>query len=640
MAGRIRSILLSLVLIICLGLSKSALAQSDFFIKSIVPDKSGKTLFLGGSAEQALTYNVVRLSEPDRLVVDINNAVLTGKKSIIKIKNEKIDKVKIAQFSTSPNVVRLVFEVNSPDVFDKIDIKKYKNSLIFCFDEVVLAKVATPSIYKDKDFDNTSQEKDLEPQSANKEPMVINLQEDNINSENKKTNDLSSINLSKIEKNIEKSGKAFALKSIQEQNTHNIVINTVKALDNRILISGAGIISLKEPFLLEDPSRIIFDIVNSVVDSEKLLSVFRLSNKDIVRIGQFDDNTVRVVLETDTPELYQTIISPDLQSCIIADKNNISFEEFPVSKAFGEIQDIKVFEKNDKTTKITLISTKPIVHNLKRLYAPDRGLVEFYNLAVPSEELLSALAKTGQFHGFQLEASENKTGQSKWSFPLNRTTVIESRLSLDGRIFELTLSEGSSAGVGKLASIKRKIILDPGHGGYDPGANRDGIFEKDIALDVAKRVKKYLKQSGFNVLMTRNDDSTVSLKERMVLANKEKPDAFISIHVNASKNPKIKGLETHWYTMQSKSLAMEVQNQMVNNLVVPDRGIKNSRFYVIRNTQVPSILAEIGYLSNDKERAQIMTEERKEATAKAIADGIIGYLYSRSSPSSAGNKKL
>ena len=129
--------------------------------------------------------------------------------------------------------------------------------------------------------------------------------------------------------------------------------------------------------------------------------------------------------------------------------------------------------------------------------------------------------------------------------------------------------------------------------------------------------------------MTREGDETVSLKQRTIVTNTEIPDAFISIHINSSESSSARGLETYYYTPQSKELAQIVHSKLVSSINSPDRGIKTARFYVIRNTEVPAILAEIGYISNDAERCSILTEERKDETARAITDGILNYLKSK-----------
>lgn len=168
--------------------------------------------------------------------------------------------------------------------------------------------------------------------------------------------------------------------------------------------------------------------------------------------------------------------------------------------------------------------------------------------------------------------------------------------------------------------------MDAGHGGTDCGAIGGGIQEKDITLDIAKRVEKLLKQKGYDVKMTRSDDTFVSLQDRVEISEDYNPDIFVSIHVNSSVRPEITGVETHYYHQESISLAQTVHSALASAIQTVNRGLFKSKFYVINHTTSPAILIEIGFISNADERNQLVGETRKQATAKAIADGIQKYL--------------
>ena len=173
---------------------------------------------------------------------------------------------------------------------------------------------------------------------------------------------------------------------------------------------------------------------------------------------------------------------------------------------------------------------------------------------------------------------------------------------------------------------KVSIVIDAGHGGTDVGATGGGIYEKDITLDVSKRVEAILKQRGYQVKMTRPDDKFVSLQDRVTINEGYSPDIFVSIHVNSSVRPEITGVETHYYHQYSMSLAQTVHSAFASAVQSPNRGLFKSKFYVINHTTCPAILVEIGFISNANERAQLVSEKRKQATAKSIADGIDNYF--------------
>ena len=126
--------------------------------------------------------------------------------------------------------------------------------------------------------------------------------------------------------------------------------------------------------------------------------------------------------------------------------------------------------------------------------------------------------------------------------------------------------------------------------------------------------------------MTREIDETVSLQERVEISENICPDIFVSIHVNSSNSESPNGLETHYYKDNSLQLAKTLHASLLNHITANNRGLFKSKFYVINHTTAPAILVEIGFLSNPSERAQLVTESRKQATAKAIAEGINDYF--------------
>ena len=610
MKRRIAGFLFSIFLLINLCICTSVSAKNQFIIKQIIPDRAGKLIIVTGTGNQNFGFKMIKLSKPDRIVVDVDNSMLLGQKRTLEVNNENIKDLRIAQFSSDPDVVRLVLTVNSADILKKIKVSKNKNTILLDLNEIVPANIAEAPLYKDRD-DPESSEETITVTTENY-TIPINLDINKIN-ETKKSTD---------------PNKDAILKSLQDKIDHNLVLKKVKHFNNRVIISGTGILSITEPLILENPKRLAFDILDCVVTSDDLLQPISLKNGDFIRIGQFNNNTVRIVVEGQKPESYKIIISPDMQSLVIAPENEVSFLEFPDSGSIGELQDIKIINPDKKTTKVIITSVKPLIHNIQHYNSPKILNLEIYNLRQPKKEFIYNLPKTGQFHGINFEHIEKYPNGSRWLFSLNKTTKIESKLSLDGRMLEITFKDVMPV-MAVSSSSRRKIVLDAGHGGQEPGAIRAGIYEKNITIDIAQRVKSHLQQAGIQVIMTREGNESVSLKERTTITNTVNPDAFVSIHVNSSESSGVTGLETYMYTPQSKELAQNVHTKLVNNINSTNRGIRTARFYVIRNTEVPAILTEIGYLSNDSERRSILTEERKDATAKAIADGILNYLRSK-----------
>jgi N-acetylmuramoyl-L-alanine amidase len=171
------------------------------------------------------------------------------------------------------------------------------------------------------------------------------------------------------------------------------------------------------------------------------------------------------------------------------------------------------------------------------------------------------------------------------------------------------------------------VVLDAGHGGSDPGAQREGIQEKQITLAIVNTLKKFLEEEGIKVLLTRSDDNFVSLEDRVKIANSIEPDLFLSVHINAMQNdPDVHGVETYYKTPQSRVLAESIHDSLVGYLGIPDRLVRKARFYVINHTAVPAVLAEVGFISSEQERERLISSDYQDRVAAALEHGVILYL--------------
>ncbi len=214
-----------------------------------------------------------------------------------------------------------------------------------------------------------------------------------------------------------------------------------------------------------------------------------------------------------------------------------------------------------------------------------------------------------------------------------------------------------------------RVVIDPGHGGHDPGARVKGLNEADLVLDVALRLEKLLKaQRGVDVVLTRRSNAYIPLEERTALANREGADLFLSIHANASENPKARGLETYYLNFapnpeaeriaarenagsartmhslpdivkaialnnkidESRDFAGQVQASMVDrlrrsNTNTRDLGVKQAPFMVLIGATMPSVLAEISFITNDDESRLLKTADYRQHIAEALLHGIQRY---------------
>ncbi|MEN9201688.1 MAG: N-acetylmuramoyl-L-alanine amidase [Thermostichus sp. DG_1_6_bins_120] len=173
------------------------------------------------------------------------------------------------------------------------------------------------------------------------------------------------------------------------------------------------------------------------------------------------------------------------------------------------------------------------------------------------------------------------------------------------------------------------VAIDAGHGGRDPGAvGVDGIQEKHITLSVAKQVQQLLQERGYGVVMTRTDDREILLQPRVDTAVQAGATLLVSIHANALDRSSIHGIETYYLRPDSAELATTLHRSLVRATGAADRGVRRARFFMVRETPtgMPSVLLELGYLTNPTEGRKLATAEYQAILARAIADGIETFL--------------
>ncbi len=236
----------------------------------------------------------------------------------------------------------------------------------------------------------------------------------------------------------------------------------------------------------------------------------------------------------------------------------------------------------------------------------------------------------------------------------------------------------TSVAYGRIAVKRLRIVIDPGHGGKDPGARGlRGTLEKDINLKAALKLADLLKRTGvFDVKLTRKDDVFVPLETRSKIANVWHADLFVSLHCNASKNSKDSGFETYFlsekasdpqsqrlaefensslrleekfrqqaevqillgelskteYMNASSELAGLVSRQVSGETSLPDRGVKQAGFYVLRGTHSPAILFEMGYLTNKRDEQDLRSESFQDRLLRGLYAGIVDYAKKNKSP--------
>ncbi|ELS32309.1 MULTISPECIES: N-acetylmuramoyl-L-alanine amidase family protein [Pseudanabaena] len=176
------------------------------------------------------------------------------------------------------------------------------------------------------------------------------------------------------------------------------------------------------------------------------------------------------------------------------------------------------------------------------------------------------------------------------------------------------------------------VVIDPGHGGPDVGATRNGVYEKDITLVISKQLGRILQQMGYSVVFTRTEDIDLDLDPRVKIAENARASAFVSVHVNSldANASQVSGVETYHAPGASlgENLAELVHEQILAITGANDRGVRSARFYVIRNTSMPAILVETGYITNPTEASKLVNSAYQQRMAEAIAKGVDQFLKS------------
>ena len=171
------------------------------------------------------------------------------------------------------------------------------------------------------------------------------------------------------------------------------------------------------------------------------------------------------------------------------------------------------------------------------------------------------------------------------------------------------------------------VVLDPGHGGKDPGAiGLNNVQEKDVILPISRYVAQYLEQQGVKVLMTRTSDYFISLQGRTDMANRAGADLFVSIHANAvgKGRSEVNGFEIYYFG--SPALSQIIHRNVMGAVSIGDRGVRQARFYVLRNSRMPATLVETGFVTGYEDNPKLTNPAFQQQMAQAIARGILEYL--------------
>ena len=463
------------------------------------------------------------------------------------------------------------------------------------------------------------------------------------------------------------------------------------ATENRIDFTTSTAVK-PEAQMLANPSRLIVDLPETRLNQPTSSQILSNGIKSL-RVGQFDVDRTRMVLELD-PEY--TIDPQQVLIKASSDKQwSIQLPTPQPIKSFGRgapVGPVAVFNENGQVVVAQPNRPKTIVRNTAntsvnyialdptrtgilvqadrqsrtqlqytsgldirsgsyRVTIPNARLAPGYQVPSESQRYLSVSAQGDDLAILVRRADGVKVDivrqylDNRWVYlqPLSGGATTRIAVNRPPVAVPINVPKASDRPAPKQDTSppvqpnngRVLVMLDPGHGGKDPGAiGLGGLREVDVILPVAKRVAEILAKQGIAVKMTRNDDYFIGLDERVMMSRAAGATLFVSIHANSIDNrPDVNGLELYHYNI-GQSFAETVHSAILdyvnkNGFFLNDRRVRSARFLVLRKSAIPAILVETGYLTNEAESARLRRDDYQKVMAEGIAKGIIQYIKDR-----------
>ncbi len=454
---------------------------------------------------------------------------------------------------------------------------------------------------------------------------------------------------------------------------------------NRLVFTTRGGVQPKAQ-LLANPARVVIDLPGISLDKRTASQLLRGGFQEI-RVGQLDNQTTRIVIElapgytldpqgvkfrgaTDTqwsvdlPKPERISLSDRPLPPISPSSGNQSYQPLPpllgtpngpvLISSTGQLATIQSVELGSGGTQLLIRADQPV-----RASSSWDSRANAYKITISGARLAD------QVKGPQLDASSSISGV-RLRQQDSRTVVILVQPGAGTQIGELNqLSDqllvlqlqptkpvtpptasipvpppdkttpqlppalnNPSVPLPRVPKGRIVVLVDPGHGGPDPGAiGIGGLREKDIVMSISQQVASLLEQQGIQAVLTRTGDQDLDLAPRVSMAERANANVFVSIHANAinMSRPDINGLETYYYSSGAR-LARTIHNSILQNVDVKDRGVRTARFYVLRRTSMPSVLIEVGFVTGREDAAKLSSAAYRSQMAQAIARGILQYL--------------
>ncbi|MDD4494152.1 MAG: N-acetylmuramoyl-L-alanine amidase [Eubacteriales bacterium] len=269
-------------------------------------------------------------------------------------------------------------------------------------------------------------------------------------------------------------------------------------------------------------------------------------------------------------------------------------------------------------------------------YMPDEGemreyFTEYYDSA-RSDTYITFESSRGNLGYGKITINDELLNSISVSQSNGKTTIaIDGKNRVITNVFPRPIISDTAISILRPANTEKLVVIDPGHGGADPGAERGSTYEKNLNLDICLRLNKLLEEKGIKTYMIREDDRYVGVAERAFIANKLNASLFLSVHNNSMTSKSFRGTMTLCYSSGSLShkIAKIVQRELVESLGTRDCGISiRPELGVLRRTTMPAVLAEVAFLSNDSDLANLKTEAFRQKAAEGLYDAVIEALES------------
>lgn len=377
-----------------------------------------------------------------------------------------------------------------------------------------------------------------------------------------------------------------------------------------------------EIFTLEAPWRFVVDLPSAELADSTLAQTRKIGKEGVkqLRLAQKTDS-VRMVLDCEGPLGLQVMRVGDGSTLVISQtgrRNDKLAELLEIRSDYaGGPQPIQALTAHvsPNQMQLRLTANKPLTY---ALVEPDATRLQ---IRVPKGQFAGALPKGSQF--FQRAVA-------KTSF--DGTWLLD--VALKDGMYNLSEQRDPNGVTLTWEKVPPRrfpgrplVVIDPGHGGKDPGAiGPTGATEASVNLAIARQFEAELAKHRINSVLTRRTDAEVLLAPRLATIDRHRADLFVSIHANSHTTPESNGIETYWREAPSRNFAHAVHKQITAALKRPDRGVKQERLYVLRHPNVPSLLLESGFISNPVEEGLLSDPRYQAQAAAAIATGVLRYM--------------